>query len=63
LAAGNREYRREYMNTSTLLAFVFVLFSLISVLWVTPTWDTSESQLGDNPSRISEVGLRTRMEQ
>jgi hypothetical protein len=62
LAAENREYSREHMNTSTLLAFVFVLWSLISVLWVTPTWDTSESQLGDNPSRISEVGLRTKMQ-
>jgi hypothetical protein len=63
LAAENREYSREYMNTSTFLTFVFVLLSLISLLWVNPTWDTSESQLGDNPSRISEVGLRTRMEQ
>jgi hypothetical protein len=49
------------MNTSTLLALVFVFLSLISLLRANPTWDTSELQLGDNPSRISELGLRTRM--
>ena len=50
------------MNTNTLLALVFVFWSLISLLWVNPTWDTSESQLGDNPTKISESGLRSRME-
>ena len=50
------------MNTSTQLALFFVCLSLISLLWVNPTWDTSESQLGDNPPRISEVGLRSKME-
>ena len=50
------------MNTSTLLALVFVFLSLISLLWANPTWDTSELQLGDNPSRISELGLRSRMQ-
>jgi len=50
------------MTTSTLLALVFVFLSLISLLWANPTWDTSESQLGDNPSRISELGLRSRMQ-
>ena len=59
---NNRGYRRECMNTNTLLALVFVFWSLISLLWVNPTWDTSELQLGDNPSRISELGLRSRME-
>ena len=52
------------MNTSTLLALVFVFWSLISLLWVNPTWDTSESQLGDNPrkfpSRASAVGWNGR---
>jgi hypothetical protein len=57
----NRGYRRECMNTSTLLALVFVFLSLISLLRANPTWETSELQLGDNPSRISELGLRTRM--
>jgi hypothetical protein len=50
------------MNTSTLLALVFVFWSLISLLRENPTWDTSKLQLGDNPSRISELGLRSRME-
>jgi len=50
------------MNTSTLLAMVFVCLSLISLLWVNPNWDTSESELGHNPPRISEVGLRSKME-
>jgi hypothetical protein len=50
------------MNTSTLLALVFVVLSLTSLLWVNPTWDTSASQLDDNPTRISEVGLRGKMQ-
>jgi hypothetical protein len=50
------------MNTSTLLALVFVFWSLISLVWANPTWNNSELQLGDNPSRISELGLRSRME-
>ncbi len=50
------------MNTSTLLALVFVFWSLISLLRENPTWDTSALQLGDNSSRISELGLRSRME-
>jgi hypothetical protein len=48
--------------SSTLLALVFVFLSLISLLSVNPTWDTSASPLGDNPSRISEVGLRITMQ-
>ena len=48
--------------SSTLLALVFVFLSLISLLSVNPTWDTPASQLGDNPSRISEVGLRITMQ-
>jgi hypothetical protein len=50
------------MNTSTLLALVLVFLSLISLLWENPTWDTSELQSGDHPSRISELGLRSRMQ-
>jgi len=50
------------MTTSTLLGLVFVFWSLISLLGANPTWDTSELQLGDNPSRISELGLRSRMQ-
>ncbi len=48
--------------TSTLLALLFVFLSLISLLSVSPTWDTSSSQLADNPLRISEVGLRITMQ-
>ncbi len=47
---------------STLLVLVFAFFSLISLLSVNPTWDTSTSQLGDNPSRMSEVRLRIMMQ-
>ena len=50
------------MNTRTLLALGFVCLSLISLLSVKRTWDTSESLLGDNPSRISEMALRNKME-
>ncbi len=50
------------MNTSTLLALVFVFWSLTSLLWENRTWNTSELQLGNNPSRISELGLRSRMQ-
>ena len=55
-----REHRRDFM--STLLALLFAFFSLISLLSVNPTWDTSTSQLGDNPSRMSEVRLRIMMQ-
>jgi len=58
--AQNSRARREFM--STLLVLVFAFFSLISLLSVNPTWDTSTSQLGDNPSRMSEVRLRIMMQ-
>ena len=60
---GNSRDRRAYMNTRTLLALLFACLSLISLLRVNPNWDTSESQLGHYPPGISEVGLRTKMEQ
>jgi hypothetical protein len=56
---GERDFE---MNTNALLALVIVLLSLISLLSVSPALDISMSQLSDNPSRISEVGLRTKMQ-
>jgi hypothetical protein len=50
------------MNTSTLLALFFACLSLISLLSANPNWDISEPQLGHTPPRISEVGLRSKME-
>jgi hypothetical protein len=48
--------------SSTLLALVFVFFSLISLMSVNRSWDNSPSQLGDAPSRVSELGLRFAMQ-
>ena len=44
--------------SGTLLALGFVFFALISLVSVNPTWDNSASELADNTSRISELGLR-----
>jgi hypothetical protein len=48
--------------SGTLLALGFVFFVLISLVSVNPTWYSSASQLADNPSRISELGLRHAMQ-
>jgi hypothetical protein len=42
----------------TLLALIFVFFSLFSLLNVNRTWEESSVAVGDNESRISELGLR-----
>ncbi len=59
-----RKVRRGFMKniSSTLLALVFVFFSLISLMSVNRSWDNSPSQLGDAPSRVSELGLRFAMQ-
>jgi hypothetical protein len=61
---SDEKVRRGFMKniSSTLLALVFVFFSLISLLSVNWTWDNSLSQLGDSPSRVSELGLRFAMQ-
>jgi hypothetical protein len=48
--------------SGTLLALVFVFFSLISLISVNRSWDNSASPLGDTPSRVSELGLRFAMQ-
>jgi hypothetical protein len=48
--------------SSTLIALIFVFFSLISLISVNRSWDNSPSPLGDNPSRVSELGLRFAMQ-
>jgi hypothetical protein len=42
----------------TLLALIFVFFSLLSMLTANRTWEKSLVPVGDNESRISELGLR-----
>jgi hypothetical protein len=44
--------------SGTLLALAFVCFTLISLLSVNHTWEDVFLQLGDNESKISELGLR-----
>jgi hypothetical protein len=48
--------------SGTLLALVFVFFSLLSLMSVNQSWDNAPSQLGDAPSRVSELGLRFAMQ-
>ena len=47
--------------SGTLLALVFVFFSLLSLMSVHPTWDSSMIQLDDSEARVSELGLRFAM--
>ena len=44
--------------SGTLLALGFVFFTLLSLLSVGRSWNTSSSPLADNEPRISELGLR-----
>jgi hypothetical protein len=44
--------------TPALLAIVFVLYSLIALLWVELNQDSTGSPLVSNQERISELGLR-----
>lgn len=48
--------------SSTLLAVIFVFFSLFSLINVNRTWEESLVPLGDNGSRVSELGLRFAMQ-
>jgi hypothetical protein len=41
-----------------LLALVFVLFSLMSLIAVNPDWQSFRLNLSDRDSKISELGLR-----
>ncbi|HEX9786479.1 MAG TPA: hypothetical protein VGB09_00575 [Candidatus Binatia bacterium] len=44
--------------SGTLLALIFVFFSLFSLITVNRTWESSLVPLADNESRVSELGLR-----
>ena len=65
---SSESYRSERFGgfmkniSGTLLALVFVFFSLISLISVNRSWDNSPSPLGDTPSRVSELGLRFAMQ-
>lgn len=48
--------------TGTLLALIFAFFSLFSLITVNRTWEESLVRLGDNESRVSELGLRFAMQ-
>ena len=48
--------------TDTLLALIFVFFSLFALLNVNRTWEESLVAVGDNESRVSELGLRFALE-
>lgn len=47
--------------SGTFLALVFVIFSLISLVAVNPTWDSRLVQLAETETRVSELGLRINM--
>lgn len=44
--------------SGTLLALAFVVFTLMSLLSVNRTWEDTFLPLGDNESKVSELGLR-----
>jgi hypothetical protein len=48
--------------SGTLLALAFVFFSLVSLMSVNRTWDSSPVQLADTETRVSELGLRFNMQ-
>jgi hypothetical protein len=52
--------REQFMKgiPGTLLALIFVFFSLFSLLTANRTWEESLVPLADNESRVSELGLR-----
>lgn len=47
--------------SGTLLALVFVFFSLLSLMSVNRSWDNSLVHLDDTESKVSELGLRFSM--
>jgi hypothetical protein len=48
--------------SGTLLALVFVFFSLFSLLSVNPAWDSRPAPAADSEARVSELGLRFSMQ-
>ena len=42
----------------TILALIFVFFTLMSLLSVNPNWDKTLPPITDDQSRVSELGLR-----
>ena len=48
--------------SSILLALAFVCFSLISLLSVNPDWDHHFSPVKIDDARLSELGLRFKMQ-
>jgi hypothetical protein len=47
--------------SGTLLALVFVFFSLLSLISVDRSWDNSLVHLDDTEMKVSELGLRFTM--
>lgn len=48
--------------SGTLLALLFVFLSLFALISVNRTWEESLVPLGENESRVSELGLRFTMQ-
>jgi hypothetical protein len=44
--------------SGTLLALAFAFFSLISLLLISRSWESSLVPLADNERRVSELGFR-----
>lgn len=44
--------------SGTLLALAFVVFTLVSLLSINRSWEDAFLPLGDNESKVSELGLR-----
>ncbi len=44
--------------SGTIVALVFVFFTLISLLSVNPSWENESSALVNNQTRVSDLGLR-----
>ena len=45
-------------NSGTIVALLFVFFTLISLLSVNPSWEKEFSVLTHEQSRVSDLGLR-----
>lgn len=48
--------------SGTVLALVFVLFTLLSLVTAKPTWEKGPAALADEAPRLSEVGLRVNLQ-
>ena len=44
--------------SGTIVALFFVFFTLISLLSVNPSWESESSALGNNQTKVSDLGLR-----